>query len=45
MNVEVDLETKEEKGLHFKKEFGKNMYLKSKQYENSMEDTEKTKEL
>ena len=45
MSAERSLETKEGKELHFKKEFGKNMYLKSKQYENSMEDTEKTKEL
>jgi hypothetical protein len=31
MNVEVDLETREERKLHFKKEFGRNMYLKNRQ--------------
>jgi hypothetical protein len=30
MNVAEDLETREGKELHFKKEFGKNMCLKNK---------------
>jgi hypothetical protein len=34
MIVTRDLETKEEKELHFKKEFGKNMFLKNKHCEN-----------
>jgi hypothetical protein len=34
MNVEEDLETKEEKGFHFKKLYGMNMYLESKHSEN-----------
>jgi hypothetical protein len=42
--VVPDFETNGERKLHFKKEFGKNMYLKSKQYENFTEDMEKTNE-
>jgi len=34
VSAEEDFETKEEKGLHFKEEFGVNMYLKNKHSEN-----------
>ncbi len=34
MIAEGGLETKEEKGLHFKKEFGPNLYLRNKPFEN-----------
>lgn len=34
MIVAEDLETKEGRRLHFKKEFGVNMYLKNKHCEN-----------
>ena len=33
MNVGVDLETREERKLYFKKESGTNMYLENKLYE------------
>lgn len=42
MIAEEDFETREEKKLRFKKEFGKNMSLKNKQCGNSTEDMEKT---
>jgi len=33
MSAEADLGTKEERKLHFKKEFGKSMYLKNRHCE------------
>ena len=44
MSVGVDLEIKEERKLHFKKESGRNMFLKNRPFENYMEDMERIEE-